>query len=786
MSAGNLTGIGDGQLTKIILDTVPSSISFRDTENRILYINKHAAERYLLLAGAYDSAREWSPEDFLGKSLTEIFGEGVMAETEDLIASVVTSGEAITDREFVGPRSSGIFMLSITPLVDDQQHIVGTLTVATDVTKRRTEERAARQGDTFNRAIMANLIDAIIVIDKHDTIRTFNQAAEKLFGYRADAMIGRPVSELMTEADRDHHQGYIDRYLATGKSKILGKGPREVIGRHQNGEPMPLELNIGRIDGEGEVLFVGSLRDISRRKEAERALQQSQGEAAMAQQLLADAIDSIPEGFALYDADRRLILHNETLRRMYPNTVDEFERGATFDEILLAAARSGAVADAFGREDEWIAERSRTFGEVGDGIEQQLADGRWILISDRTTRDGGVVSVRTDITELKQREDELRQAQKMEALGQLTGGVAHDFNNLLAIMMGNIALLEEELGPDNPLLELTEPTMRAIDQATEVTSRMLSFARRQPLRIQSIDLNKLLTDLQPLLRQALVEEIAIVISTPANLWPCHADLSQLEQAILNLAINARDAMPQGGKLHIETSNITLPDAGRTDHPELPRGQYVIIAITDTGQGIAATDLPKIFDPFFTTKGVGKGSGLGLSMVHGFAKQSNGDVLVQSEVGAGSTFCIYLPRADAAEDKALAAALPVAPSPGADETILLVEDEEDVRTMMARSLEKLGYKVLTAVTGPAGLQELERHGPVDLLLTDVLLPGGLNGQQLADQATASYPGLKVLFMSGYARDEIVDQGRLRTDVRLLSKPFSQSELGQRVRDILDET
>jgi CheY-like chemotaxis protein len=259
----------------------------------------------------------------------------------------------------------------------------------------------------------------------------------------------------------------------------------------------------------------------------------------------------------------------------------------------------------------------------------------------------------------------------------------------------------------------------------------------------------------------------------------------LEQAILNLAINARDAMPLGGQLHIKTSNITLPDGEGTDHPELPPGQYVIITIADTGEGIAAADLPKIFEPFFTTKAVGQGSGFGLSMVHGFAKQSNGDVLVQSIVGAGTKFSMYLPRAHESDEKAAVAAHPAAPLPGTDETILVVEDEEDVRSMVARSLRKLGYEVLTVAAGPAGLAELERHGAVHLLLTDVMLPGGLNGQQLADQAAALYPDLKILFMSGYARDAIVDQGRLRADVRLLAKPFSQSELGRRVRDILDE-
>ena len=363
-------------------------------------------------------------------------------------------------------------------------------------------------------------------------------------------------------------------------------------------------------------------------------------------------------------------------------------------------------------------------------------------------------------------------------------------------MMGNIALIEEELGPDSPLLELTEPTLRAIEQASELTNRMLSFARRQPFQLQVINPNKLLNGIEPLLRQALVEEIRIEYSLKAEIWPCRADQGQLEQAILNLAINARDAMPQGGSVRIETDNMVLPRPVE-DHlpgpppelpPDLPPGDYVTISVADTGVGIPNDILQRIFDPFFTTKSAGEGSGLGLSMVHGFANQSNGDISVTSEVGAGTTFRLYLPRAENIEDDAgTVDDEPDAPAALAEnETILVIEDEADVQLMVARSLKKLGYHVLTADAGQAGLDVLEKHGSVDLLVTDILLPGGLNGQQVADLAGARHPDLRVLFMSGYARDAIIDQGRLRPDVRLLSKPFVPSELGQRVREILDES
>ncbi|MBT7666134.1 MAG: PAS domain S-box protein [Rhodospirillaceae bacterium] len=785
MSKFELTDVTDVLLTTI-LDAVPASISFRDSANRFVYINQGAAEKYLLLAQSQDSSRDWSIEDFIGKSIPELFGAGVMEGTENLISKVIKTGEAISDHEFTGPLSTDSLRLSITPLLDDRNNITGAVTIAIDVTEHKEMERAIQDSDAFNQAVMANMIDALFVIDMHGTIRTANQAAEKLFGYRVDEFIGHPISDLMTDGDGQNHDDYLSNYLRTGHSKILGKGPREVLGLHKNGKTISLELNVGRIDLNGEILFVGSLRDISERKLTETALQLSQEETFGAQQRLVDAIEGIREGFALYDTERRMVLHNKTLREMYPGTVDEFDNGATFDEILRAAARSGAVVAAIGREDEWVAERLRSFGRGDQAIEQQLDDGRWVLISDQPTREGGVVSVRTDITKLKRREGELLQAQKMEALGQLTGGVAHDFNNLLAIMMGNIALLEEELGPGHALLKLTDPTLRAIDQAAELTNRMLSFARQQPLQVQAIKPSLLLSNLEPLLSRALVEGIEIEFSVLTDGWDCLADLGQLEQAMLNLAINARDAMPRGGRLRIVSENFVMPNSTKSQQPSLPPGEYALISVTDTGHGIAAADLPRIFDPFFTTKGIGKGSGLGLSMVHGFIKQSNGDITVQSEIGSGTTMSLFLPRAVERREN-IGPDVPIIPvATGTNETILVVEDDEDLRTMVVRCLEKFGYDVSTAATGQGGLDELRKQGAVDLLLTDVLLPGGLNGQQAADQAALFCPDLKVLFMSGYAREAIIDQGRLRDNVRMLSKPFSPSELGKSVRDALDET
>ena len=772
-------------LLRTILDTVPASISFRNTDNRIVFINKHAAENYLAEHLGESRKREFGPDNFIGKSLTDLFADNTEYNVEAMIAEVLASGEAMLDRDMVSPKSSHNYLLNIIPLFDDAGLVLGAVTVANNVTDRRAMEQALNDSEAFNQAAMASMIDGLVVIDVDGVIQAFNAAAETLFGYSSEEAIGQNISLLMTEEEHDKHDDYIANYLTTGVSKILAKGPREVSGRHKDGRLLPLELNIGRIDNTDGILFVGSLRDISERKRAEAALRQSREEADRAQKQLLDAIENIPEGIALYDADRRLVLYNKTLQEMYPALKDVYKTGINFEDIVREVVRRGVIDEAAGQEEAWIAERLGSFGKNTEPVEQKFAGDRWLLLSDHLTDDGSVVSIRTDITELKQRESELRQAQKMEALGQLTGGVAHDFNNLLAVMMGNIALLEEELGPDSDLKNLTEPTLRAIDQASHLTNRMLSFARQQPLKVQSIEPNAFLTGVQPLLRQALNEGIRIEFSTLIGVWPCKADLAQLEQAVLNLAINARDAMPDGGRMRIETANMVLPDPKIREQPELPPGEYVSIAVADSGHGISQSDLPRIFDPFFTTKGVGEGSGLGLSMVHGFVKQSQGDIAVHSEAGVGTTFRIYLPRAENGQDVRAAVKRTAVKPMGAGETILVIEDEEDVRLMVARSLKKFGYEVIAADSGQAGLAQLSEHGDVDLLLTDVLLPGGMNGQEIADLAHESQPKLKVLYMSGYSRDTIIDQGRLRPDVRLLSKPFIPADLGRRVREVLDE-
>jgi PAS domain S-box-containing protein len=394
--------------------------------------------------------------------------------------------------------------------------------------------------------------------------------------------------------------------------------------------------------------------------------------------------------------------------------------------------------------------------------------------------------VAEEIARRSDAEEALRQAQKMETLGQLTGGVAHDFNNLLQIVTGNLDILQRNLPADAARLRRSaDNALRGAERATLLTQRLLAFSRRQPLTPRPVDLNTLVAGMSELLHRTLGETIAVETVLASGLWQVEADSNQLENAILNLAVNARDAMLDGGRLTIETANTHLDRGYVAQNAEVAPGQYVAICVSDTGSGMDPGTVQRVFEPFFTTKDVGKGTGLGLSMVYGFVKQSGGHVKIYSEPGEGTTVRIYLPRLHgifAEEEQADEAPVPEGTR---DETILVCEDDDDVRAYSVEVLRELGYRVIEAHDGPSALRLLQRQeARVDLLFTDVVLPGGMTGAVLADEAVRLRPGLKVLFTTGYARNAIVHHGRLDPGVELITKPFTYADLASRVREILD--
>jgi len=400
----------------------------------------------------------------------------------------------------------------------------------------------------------------------------------------------------------------------------------------------------------------------------------------------------------------------------------------------------------------------------------------------------GFAKVTRDLTERREAEERQRQSHKMEGIGQLTGGVAHDFNNLLTIIIGNLEALQRHLndGASDPdrLRRSADNAMRGARRAEALTQRLLAFSRQQPLEPRAVDVGRLVSGMSDLLRRTLGEQIAVETVLAGGLWRAHADPNQLEVGIVNLAVNARDAMPNGGKLTIETANVHLDDRYASNQVEVTPGQYVMLAITDNGVGMNPETKAKAFDPFFTTKEVGQGTGLGLSQVYGFVKQSGGHVKIYSEVGEGTTIKIYLPRYHAAVDEDEAELEQVAVRGAKQETILVVEDDNDVRSYTTDTLRELGYTVLEAASGQVALQVLDQHPEINVLFTDVGLPGGVNGRRLAEEARKRCGGLKILFTTGYARNAIVHDGRLDAGVELLPKPFTQAALAEKLRDIID--
>ena len=430
-------------------------------------------------------------------------------------------------------------------------------------------------------------------------------------------------------------------------------------------------------------------------------------------------------------------------------------------------------------------------GEPVDNVEifvrrVDAPKGCHLIANSRPLRDAagvvtGAVLVYHDVTDMREIEHQLRQAQKLEAIGQLTGGVAHDFNNILTVITGTIEILARAVAHDPMLASVARMIDEAADRGAELTRRLVAFARKQPLEPRSTDINTLVVDSTNLLRPTLGEQVVIELMLDDDVWPALVDPSQLAAALINLALNARDAMPGGGRLTLESANVVLDRSYAEMNVDVRPGPYVMITVRDTGTGIPAAIRDKVFEPFFTTKDVGKGTGLGLSMVYGFVKQSGGHVGIESEQGHGTSIRLYLPRAHAADAVgAVGAVAPAMPLEGGKETILVVEDDALVRGYAIAQLESLDYATLAAENAAAALSIIDSGTHIDLMFTDVVMPGGANGRELAEAATRRRPNLKVLFTSGYSEDAIVHDGRLDAGVLLLAKPYRKADLARMVR------
>ena len=492
------------------------------------------------------------------------------------------------------------------------------------------------------------------------------------------------------------------------------------------------------------------------------------------------SLDSLSQGVAVFSAEWQLTNWNECFQvlldlpksMLHPGTAyRDFHDQVMHDDASLLESESQI------RHGKQVPGQPVTYERVNGG-------GHHLEIRRTTMRGGGFVLTVTDMTKRAQAEGVLREAQKMQAIGQLTGGIAHDFNNLLTVILGNLEFIRSKMSGESPTATRIDRAMWAAQRGATLTSQLLAFARKQPLAPKAIDLAATMPDILPLLQRTLGEHIDLRYVEGAGLWPAMADGAQLESAILNLALNARDAMPGGGRLTIEATNKVIDNEYALRHAEVTPGDYLMLAVSDTGHGMTPQVLARVFEPFFTTKPDGKGTGLGLAMVFGFIKQSGGHVKIYSEPNEGTTVRLYLPRAMQASLSELQTSSAPVDLPRGSATVLVVEDEPAVREIAVVILKDLGYRVLEAGDGEEGQRVFGLNaGSIDLLLTDVVLPGKVRGRELAERIVAMRPQVRVLFMSGYTENSIVHHGRLDDGVHLIGKPFKREQLAQKIAEVL---
>lgn len=560
-----------------------------------------------------------------------------------------------------------------------------------------------------------------------------------------------------------------------------------------NGETVYLSINGKPVFGtDGAFIgYRGTGSDITGRRNAEIALQRANEELeqrveartyelresdALKSQILDTALDCVVS----IDRTGSVVEWNAAAEHTFGYSRETVHGKKLVDLIIPEHLRDAHLAglERYLKtgEAKMIGRRSETFGMRSNGEEFPLE----LAITAQVNDSGHIITAYLrDVTEAKKAEQHLQQAQKMEAVGQLTGGVAHDFNNLLAVIQGNTELIADTLGADD---SLAQEIMRATERGADLTQRLLAFSRQQPLRSREIDLSQLVEGMSGLLDRTLGETIEVETIVDGDIWPAYADPSQVENALLNLAINARDAMPDGGKLAIKCGTARLDPSFLRDHPEATTGDYVVLSVTDNGRGMSPDVRRRAFEPFFTTKEVGDGSGLGLSMIYGFAKQSDGYVFIESEEDRGTTVKLYLPRTNLppAESSIVEASRLIL---GNDELILLVEDDEALRDLVVRMLRGLKYRVVDVADAAAARVALENGQKYDLILTDVVLPGGTSGPEFVIQVRETNPGLNVVYMSGYPADAAKRNGLLSPDQTFLNKPFQRRQLASAIRDAL---
>lgn len=636
-------------------------------------------------------------------------------------------------------------------------------------------------GETFlSNEFVEAFPDALVAVEGDGTITHINSQAEELFGYRRDELLGQRVEILVPERYRRPHQGHREDFSRSPKVRRMGAG-LDLYGRRKDGSEFPVEISLSPISLSGKRIVLSAIRDISDRKQIEEELRRAHAELSRrtAQEIgayrgqLASIVDSSEDAIIGKDLNGLITAWNKGAERIYGYGSEEIV-GKNIS-VLAPSDRLDEIPQILGRIRR---------GESVDHFEsvRVTKDGRRLDVSISVSpireaggRVVGASAIARDITVQKRAEEHLRQAQKMEAIGRLAGGMAHDFNNILGIINACTEFLRSRIDAGSDQAQYVANMRKAVDRGTSLTRQLLAFSRKSTVQPQILDLNERLKEVGKLLKPLMGEDIEIVISSRADAVVVEADPGQCDQIVVNLAVNSRDAMPHGGKFILETAKVRADQAFTQMHTAMGKGDYVLLAVSDTGSGMDQATVARIFEPFFTTKEVGKGTGLGLATVYGIVQQAGGQIWVCSEPGRGTTFKIYLPSAEHKLGAVLPAETEIVTPRRDGVTVLLVEDDDLMRQLTRQLLEEHGYNILEAKDGQEALRIATSHpGRIDVLLTDVVMRG-LSGPDLVSRLDGSRPGMKTVYMSGYtgeliARDEIAAQG-----IPLLEKPFTRAGL-----------
>ncbi|NJC48462.1 UNVERIFIED_ORG: PAS domain S-box-containing protein [Xanthomonas campestris] len=746
--------------------------------------------------------------DVIGKPLAEALPDLVEQGHLHRLDEVYQSGRAYAANALAynvqaapgGPVERRLLDLVYQPIAGADGTVSGIFVQGLDITDRIGLERAVREAEVRNRQILDSVMDyAIIATDLHGLVTSWNEGAQRILGWSEAEMLGQTLERTFTPEDVERRQILIEAAAALESGS--GMDERWHVRKSgqrfwANGSLMVLRDETGAAIG-----FVKVLRDRTAERLASEALRESERRLDA---LVRASSQSIFSASADWRELRQLVGEGALSDALSASLNWQQEMVHPDDRARLAEAIAHSIINKTGLDVEYrvldadqrvgwtlmraiplLDEREQIvewFGTAADITDKRLAEQQLRQLTETLEE-----RVRERSAALLLAEEKLRQSQKMEAVGQLTGGLAHDFNNLLTAISVGLELLQTriEQGKYDRLERYVEMAQSSAARATALTQRLLAFSRRQTLAPTALEVQALVQGMHDIIARTLGPSIALQLRPAADPWKVLVDAPQLENALLNLCINARDAMPDGGELTIAVANRVL-DAGAAQQLDLPIGEYVCLSVQDTGTGMSADVMSKVFEPFFTTKPIGQGTGLGLSMIYGFTRQSGGHVRIDSEVGVGTTMALYLPRFDGvlAQDEAVPATEQPLRSTTPSCTVLLVEDETAIRVLMSEVLSEAGYRVIETAEGSAAVERLRSQETIDLLVTDVGLTGGLNGRQVADAGRQSRPTLPVLFVTGYAATAAVGAGQLEDGMEVLTKPFLAVDLERRVAKLLE--